>query len=1305
MSEPTAPAAPFSAADAASLVAMVRGRAAADPHRRLYTFLADGEREDETLTAAELDRRARAIGAALQQAGLAGQRALLLYPPGLEFVAAFLGCLYGGVAAVPAYPPRSNRNLPRLLAVARDARPALALTTAALAAKLGGLAAAVPELAAVRLLATDTLDPASAERWSDPGSDRETLAFLQYTSGSTAAPKGVMITHGNLLHNEEMIRQAFGQSARSVIVGWLPLYHDMGLIGNVLQPLFLGAPCILMSPIAFLQSPKRWLAAISRYRATTSGGPNFAYDLCVRKIAPAERAQLDLSSWDAAFNGAEPVREETLARFAEAFAPAGFRRQAFYPCYGLAEATLFVAGSVRSGGAGELPPGTASSFDAAALERGEALPAAAGAAAARTLVGCGRAWSGQEIAIVAPDTAVRLPGGRVGEIWVRGESVARGYWRNREATAEAFGALIAGEPAGDGVRPWLRTGDFGFFAGGTQELYITGRMKDLVIIRGRNLYPQDIELSAERSHPAARQGCSAAFSVERDGEERLAIVLEIEGGDAAAAESSAAAGVTPGPGPDLGAIVDAVRRAVAEEHEAQVDQVVLIRPRSIPKTSSGKIQRGATRRALLEGKLEVIEISALPSAAPAATTAAPVAPAAPVTAPPAELTPESLAALPADRRQPALAAQLARWTAAVLRQPPSAVDTGAPLSSFGLDSATAIELKHAIETRLGVAVPLADLLAGPRLDELAGAMLASASGAGSASGVPPLVPTARDRALHPLSKGQRAMWFLARLAPESPAYIVSAAGRVAGEVDRGALALALEILTARHPALRTRFALDPAGSGEPVQRVEPRGAIELVDEDATAWSEGFLAERLMEEAETPFDLAHGPLLRVALFRRGGEQRIVLAIHHIVADFWSFEVLLSELAALYRRGTAASAADLPPLALEPTDFAHWQERLLAGPEGERLWEFWRRELAGPLPPLDLPGDRPRPSAPRFAGGIRGVALPPALAEGLRAAGRAGRATLFTTLLAGYQLLLARESGQRDFVIGAPTAGREMPGLAGLVGYFVNPVALRADVAGEPTGAELLARARARALAAFRHQAMPFPVIAERLQPERDAGRTPIFQVAFVFHQGHGGRLAGIAPFALGAAGARLDLGGLAVESIALPERGAAFDLTLTVADEAGALAATLVYSADLFDAATADRMAGAFTALLTGVVEAPDRPIADLLSLAASEQAQVASRQDAAALPQTAVEEQIAAIWREELKLAEVGVDVGFLALGGSPAGLDRVLAKLRESFRVALAGDVLHRDPTVAGLAQAIAAELLAGADESTLAEILSERE
>jgi acyl-CoA synthetase (AMP-forming)/AMP-acid ligase II len=556
-------------------IELLRSRAASEAGGRGYTFL-EQDGSEERLSFAGLDERARSIAAVLQEGTRPGDRALLLYPPGLDFISAFFGCLYAGLVAVPAFPPQSSRMLPRLATMARDASPAVALTTFPLLQRLEMARAEMPELEVLRCLATEEISLGAADAWRDPGIDGESLALLQYTSGSTALPKGVMVTHGNLLHNQEMIRQAFGTTGDSVVVGWLPLYHDMGLIGNVLQPLTVGAPCVLMSPLSFLQQPFRWLQAISLFGGTTSGGPNFAYELCVRKIQPMQREQLDLSSWRVAFNGAEPVRSETLDRFTSAFAPCGFRREAFYPCYGLAEATLFVAG----GELGRAP--TVARIDAPALESGEAVPA--GDQDVRELVGCGTTRMGQRLLIVDPESARVRPEGRVGEIWVSGPSVARGYWGHPDLTRQEFQARVDGDVEGT----FLRTGDLGFLRDG--ELFVTGRLKDLIILRGRNLYPQDVELTVERSHPALRAGCAAAFAVDVEGEERLVVVQEVDRGFQG----------------DPWELVSAIRKAVSENHEAALHAVELIQAGTIPKTSSGKIQRRACRALFLKGELEPI---------------------------------------------------------------------------------------------------------------------------------------------------------------------------------------------------------------------------------------------------------------------------------------------------------------------------------------------------------------------------------------------------------------------------------------------------------------------------------------------------------------------------------------------------------------------------------------------------------------------------------------------------------------------------------------------------------------------------
>jgi acyl-CoA synthetase (AMP-forming)/AMP-acid ligase II len=412
----------------ATLVELLRQRAECQADDRAYTFLVDGESEEVHLTYRELDRQARAIGAWLQSQDLKGQRALLLYPPGLDFIAAFFGCQYAEVVAVPAYPPRMNRAPSRIQAIAADAGATVALTTEAVLERIGPLIDQTSDLKRLRWLSTDRIDQEYERQWQRPQITGDTLAFLQYTSGSTGTPKGVVLSHSNLLHNSALIAYAFEHTRSASGVFWLPSYHDMGLVGGILQPLYLGRPNILMSPAAFLQKPVRWLQAISRYRATTSGGPNFAFDICARKITRDQRATLDLSSWTVAFTGGEPVRAEILSHFAETFAPCGFRPEAFYPCYGLAEATLLVSGGYKTA------PSVVRWFDRKSLEADHVVPIAADEGDARALVGCGQTMPDQQIVIADPNGLTRLPAGQVGEVWVSGPSVAQGYWQRADET-------------------------------------------------------------------------------------------------------------------------------------------------------------------------------------------------------------------------------------------------------------------------------------------------------------------------------------------------------------------------------------------------------------------------------------------------------------------------------------------------------------------------------------------------------------------------------------------------------------------------------------------------------------------------------------------------------------------------------------------------------------------------------------------------------------------------------------------------------------------------------------------------------
>nr|VFJ52358.1 MAG: Acyl-CoA synthetase (AMP-forming)/AMP-acid ligase II [Candidatus Kentron sp. FW] len=589
----------------ASLVELLGHRARNQPDKAAYTFLKDGEVEEASLTHAQLDLRARAIAARLQTITTPGERALLLYHAGLDFIAAFFGCLYADVVAIPTYPPKRNRTDPRFRAIAEDSQASVVLTTTEILSGLDSRLAETPELGNLHWLATDGLDLDGASGWQIPDIGGDTLAFLQYTSGSTGTPKGVMVSHENLLHNERMIQQGFGHNENTIFVGWPPLFHDMGLIGNVLQPLYVGIHCVLMSPVAFLQKPFRWLQAISRYRATTSGGPNFAYDLCVRKIAPEQRTKLDLSCWENAFNGAEPIRAETLERFSTAFASCGFRREAFFTCYGMAETTLLVSSSSKI----EFP--TVFPAERNELQQGR-IVAAQDEKDPQYIVGCGRPWSEVRVVIVDTETFLPYPDQRVGEIWAAGPDVAQGYWGQSEETQQTFHAYLA--DTGEG--PFLRTGDLGFLKDG--ELFVTGRLKDLIIIHGQNHYPQDIELTVERVVDFVKPNGCAATSITVDEQERLVMVVEANR-DLIRRIKTVRKQQAPSPNEhseqsakardELDRIIKTIaaraREAVAREHEISLYALAFVEPRAFPLTSSGKLQRRTCRSLFLEHKDEV----------------------------------------------------------------------------------------------------------------------------------------------------------------------------------------------------------------------------------------------------------------------------------------------------------------------------------------------------------------------------------------------------------------------------------------------------------------------------------------------------------------------------------------------------------------------------------------------------------------------------------------------------------------------------------------------------------------------------
>lgn len=549
-----------------------------------YTFLDNGHDESGSLTYRELDEAARAIAVRLRESVQQGERAMILAAGSADFITAFMACQHAGVIAVPVAPPqplRNARKIGTLKAVAEDSKARVVLTGSGTDLRTP-IAEFAPELGALEWIDVDTVPLSAAERFEATGIGTEDISFLQYTSGSTSLPKGVMVSHRALLRNSEMFAHVMALTDDDVMISWLPLYHDMGLIGMVLQNLYLGARIVLMPPLAFVQRPSRWLRAITRYRGTFTGAPDFAYDACVRRIRAEDRTEFDLSSLRVAFSGAEPIRVATLESFAKAYEPYGLRPGALLDGYGLAEATLVVSGTV----AGEGPTTTA--VDREALLGGRIVPGDT-----QMIVGVGKARLSREILIADPDTLATCEEGKVGEIWLTGSDIPLGYWENDEATEETYHAHTSDTGAG----PYLRTGDLGALYGG--ELYITGRLKDVIIVGGRNHYPQDIEATAEAAHPWVRHNCGAAFPIDLDGREQVVLLLEVLRPQGSRRQGTAEAKA---PVPTLAGIKRAVVAAVSTEHGIQLADVHLVMPGSAPKTSSGKIQRQACRQGYRNGE-------------------------------------------------------------------------------------------------------------------------------------------------------------------------------------------------------------------------------------------------------------------------------------------------------------------------------------------------------------------------------------------------------------------------------------------------------------------------------------------------------------------------------------------------------------------------------------------------------------------------------------------------------------------------------------------------------------------------------
>jgi acyl carrier protein len=761
----------------------------------------------------------------------------------------------------------------------------------------------------------------------------------------------------------------------------------------------------------------------------------------------------------------------------------------------------------------------------------------------------------------------------VGEIWVAGPSVANGYWRRPEETTASFGAEL-----GAGATRWLRTGDLGFFEVG--ELFVTGRLKDLIIVRGRNVYPQDVELTVERAHAALRPGCGAAFAVPHDGTDWLVVVHELERRFVGERRRQTPPPDLPArapadrrePRPDIAAfsppaddpaptvrlegVVEAVCQAVSARHDLQPFAVVLLRAGTVPKTTSGKVQRYACRTAFLDGSLDVLhewrrrltahsDLRGLRSVAPA----------------------------PVVREPDAVSAWLAARLAKLLRLDAAKLDPASAITRYGIDSLQAVELTNLVQQVFGVSLPLERVLGGPALGELAAWICEE--GATSAAPILPADAAGDDAP----SFAQQRMWFLWSLEPESPSYHVAASVEVSGPLDVAALGRALDELRLRHETLRTTF----HWLGDRlVARVRPWEPEPLDVRDLSGLApverERLRAEIVTEEPRRPFDLERGPLMRCLVLRLAEREHVVvLTLHHIVSDGWSLGVLADELSRGYRAAAGRAGGEPEPLPIQYRDFARWERELFQSGRLAPSVEYWRRRLAGAPARLELPRDRPRPPVQSHRGGRLEIALPPELGDRLHALSRAQGATLYMTLLAGFYVLMHRYTAEEDLVLGCVTAGRGRPEIERLIGFFANTLALRTDLGGDPTFRELMGRVARTTLEAYAHAALPFEHVVEVCNPERDPGRNTLVQVTFVLQN------APLPPVEL----EDLNL-------VAELDTGAArFDLLVAVWETPSGLRVSCEYATDLFEASTIHRLARHYERVLEDAVADPDARISAL----------------------------------------------------------------------------------------------------------------
>ncbi|OZY86401.1 hypothetical protein CBP51_05070 [Cellvibrio mixtus] len=1117
-----------------SIVEILNSHASQLPDKDAFIFLDSDGRETERLSFRELDDQVKSVALSLLEKIEPGDRVILCYPPGLDYVIAFYACLYAGIIAVPVYPPQGRSNTIRFSKVINSCNASYVLTSGKLRDALLTRVAQSGWVDKDQFLFTDELSYRDAKAFNRPAIHPNSLAFLQYTSGSTGDPKGVMISHGNIVANLQALEEATTACKNDVFVNWLPLFHDLGLVNTMLLPVFLGAKSVLMSPLTFVNSPLTWLVAMTHYKGTIGGGPNFCFELCLKKIDGDTIHRLDLRQWRIAFNAAEPIFDKTIEHFSNIFLPAGFRMQAFYPSYGMAEATVYLTGrhydnsrSIRhqyesehdeiKRGENEGPGNK--NFENKGSEN-------------KNIVACGFATSGHGLAIVHPETCRALADGMVGEIWAQGPSIALGYWQDPGKTNETFRAMVLtdnGEPDNEKPGTWLRTGDLGIIR--DSQLYVTGRIKEIIIIRGQNYYPTDIERTAQESHEALRIGGGAAFAVDLGHQEGLVLVQEVN--------RTALRALDPNE------ICASISARIAGEYRLDIDAIVLITPGKLNKTTSGKIQRTLIRQQYLAGDIDFLHWyksgdnqDSLPCVAP-------------------------------ETQMEILFAGMMRAELELAQ-----ISVNDSFFSLGANSISLTRLMMAINKTLGMDLSISAVFEYPTIRLLGKYVDGLRNGVAEddikpvshRTHLPDICPSPTNTPW-PLSFAQQRLWFLWQLEGGNPAYNESHAFKISGNLDSNILSRCFQAILERHKVLGMRIR---EHNGVATQVFEPMGSFELPVEDVE--SSGIEAI-LMAESCYVFRVGDEQLIRLRLLRCENCHVLCVTMHHIVTDGWSMGILIGELATLYRAYRDNTDYTLPELGIQYSDYAYWQRQALQHNKFSADLHYWREQLRD-LPPLhNIPLDRKRPVEQTRLGKKYSCEIDCVTTESVKSYCAEHNLTLFIYLHAAFALLLSRYSGEKEQVIGSPIAGRIHGELDHLVGFFVNTLVIRHNLENCQGFAELLQRSKKLAIAAFAHQAIPFDALVNELQPERNVGYSPLVQVALVLQNN-----------------LEQDFRLPDLEVIKLePDQASIhikYELELSITEANGGLSLRWLYNSDLFDECTIKRLSGYFGQLLRAVVNNP-----------------------------------------------------------------------------------------------------------------------